>query len=86
MQRDAPRVMLLWLPEGAAPSTDDFAPGGQPAGDGLLQFRTFEDAVRYAHRVDPLDRAGKAPWILLDQTIMAPEDVMALNTPPARIA
>ncbi|WP_271200520.1 hypothetical protein [Methylopila turkensis] len=65
---------LLMMPDGDRPEAADFA-----AGDA---FRTFEAAVRAAHeRVSPKDPF--APWIRFGGTIMSPEEVMAINTPPA---
>lgn len=65
---------LLMMPEGDTPEAADFA-----AGD---PFKTFEAAVRAAHeRAAP--SAPLVPWIRFGGAVMDPEQVMALNTPPA---
>lgn len=68
------RATLLMMPDGDSPEAADFA-----AGD---PFDTFEDAVRAAHqRVAPSEPL--VPWIRFGSTIMDPEKVMGINTPPA---
>lgn len=69
-------AVLLMMPDGDTPEAADFS-----AGDA---FRTFEAALRAAH-----ERAGPdqsmVPWIRFGGTTIDPEQVMAMNTPPAAL-